>query len=265
MNQHHYAIRSINPLSALKYGFVLGCVLMVLPGLLGGILLRQLIEALVLAISGGFFAPDLGPLTTLYQMGWGLTWWVTFLAVVGGGIVSAISSVVGALVYNLVAAISGGLEVTADLLNQPMAPIASAAFTPVSPPVAPSFPAPAPVAPSVAPRPAPVNPPVAPASPAPAPAASGGGNSWLALRDQPVQRWGLRCPVTTIGAAPGCDIVLSGLAPRHAEIRCENDRHILYDLSGGQSWVNGRQITTANLLKDGFAVRLATLELVFVC
>lgn len=89
----------------------------------------------------------------------GLTWWVTFLAAVGGGIVSGISSVVGALVYNLVAAISGGLEVTADLLNQPMAPIASAAFTPVSPPVAPSFPAPAPVAPSVAPRPAPVNPP----------------------------------------------------------------------------------------------------------
>lgn len=95
MNQYHYAIRSINLLSALKYGFVLGCVLMVLPGLLSGILLRQLIEGLVLAISGGFFAPDLGPLTTFYQMGWGLTWWVTVISVVGGGIVSAISGVVG--------------------------------------------------------------------------------------------------------------------------------------------------------------------------
>lgn len=240
MNQHHYAIRTINPLSALKYGFVLGCVLMMLPGLLSGILLRQLIEGVVLAISGGFFAPDLGPLTTLYQMGWGLTWWVTLLSVIGGGIVSAISSVVGALVYNLVAAISGGLEVTADLLNQPATSAVPAAYAPVASPVA-------------------------PASPAPAPVASAGSNGWLTLRDQPAQRWGLRCPVTTIGAAPGCDIVLSGLAPRHAEIRCENDRHIFYDLSGGQSWVNGRQITTANLLKDGFAVRLATLELVFVC
>jgi len=239
MNQHHYAIRTINPLSALKYGFVLGCVLMVLPGLLSGILLRQLIEALVLAISGGFFAPDLGPLTTLYQMGWGLTWWVTFLSVVGGGIVSAISSVVGALVYNLVAAISGGLEVTADLLNQPATSAVPAAYAPVASPVA-------------------------PASPAPAPVASAGSNGWLTLRDQPAQRWVLRCPVTTIGADPGCDIVFSGLAPRHAEIRCENDRHIFYDLSGGRSWVNGRQITTANLLKDGFAVRLATRELVFV-
>ena len=160
MNQYHYAIRSINPLSALEYGFVLGCVLMVLPGLLSGILLRQLIEAVVLAISGGFFAPDLGPLTTLYQMGWGLTWWVTFISIVGDGIVSAISSVVGALVYNLVAAISGGLEVTADLLNQPATSVTPAAYAPVGPPVA-------------------------RASPAPAPVASGGSNSWLTLRDQP--------------------------------------------------------------------------------
>lgn len=256
MSHYHYAIRSINPLSALKYGFVLGCVLMVLPGLLSGVLLRQIVETMVLALSGGFFAPDLGPLTTLYQMGWGLTWWVTFLSVVGGGIVSAISSLIGALVYNLVAAVSGGLEVTADLLSQPAAtaPAASAAaFAPALPPVAP------------APRPLPAPAMPTPASPASVSVASGNSNSWLALRDQPSQRWGVRCPVTAIGADPGCDIVFPSLAARHAEIRCENGRHILYDLSGGQSWVNGRQITTANLLKDGFAVRLATLEFVFVC
>lgn len=247
MNHYHYAIRSINPLSALKYGFVLGCVLMVLPGLLSGILLHQFVEVVVLALSGSFFAPDLGPLTTLFQMGWGLTWWVTFLSVVGGGIVSAISSLVGALVYNLVAAISGGLEVTADLLNQPS--LLPAVFAPTSPPAVP------------APRPTLAVP--APASPAPAPPASGIGTGWLTLRDQPAQRWSVRCPVTTIGVAPDCDIVFPDLAPRHAEIRCENDRHILYDLSGGQSWVNGRQITTANLLKDGFIVRLAALEFVF--
>ena len=66
------------------------------------------------------------------------------------------------------------------------------------------------------------------------------------------------------GAVSNCDIVFLGLAARHAGIHCEKDRHILYDLSGGQTWVNGRAITTANLLKDGFAVHLGTIELVFV-
>lgn len=101
----------------------------------------------------------------------------------------------------------------------------------------------------------------APATPAPV---VSGSNGWLTLRGQPTQRWGLRCPVTTIGADPGCDIVLFGLVWRHAEIRCENDRHIFYDLSGGHSWVNGRQITTANLLKDGLVVRLNSIDFDFV-
>jgi predicted component of type VI protein secretion system len=103
---------------------------------------------------------------------------------------------------------------------------------------------------------------VAPASSAPASPA--GETYWLALRDQPAQRWLIRHPVTIIGAAPGCDIVLPGLAPQHAEIRLENERCILYDRSGGHSWVNGRQITTANMLKEGFTVRLAAVELLVV-
>jgi pSer/pThr/pTyr-binding forkhead associated (FHA) protein len=52
------------------------------------------------------------------------------------------------------------------------------------------------------------------------------------------------------------------LAAHHAEIRFENNRYILYDLSSGNSWVNGRQIT-ANMLKDGFTVRLDSTELIF--
>ncbi len=254
MNRYRYAIRSIDPLSALKYGFVLGCVVAILPGFLTGAALQQFIAAIVVSISSGLFAPDLGPLTPLYQMGWGLTWWVTLFAVVGGGIVSAISSVVGALVYNLVAAISGGLAVTTDLLDQPGA----ASFpAPLAATSAPALPAPAAHIPTATP-PAPVAVgPALPASPA-------GEMYWLALRDQPAQRWPLRQPVTTIGAAPGCDIVLPGLAPQHAEIHLENDRCILYDRSDGHSWVNGRQITTANMLKEGFTVRLAAVELLVV-
>lgn len=108
------------------------------------------------------------------------------------------------------------------------------------------------------------SPSVASTSLAPAPVVNGAGAGWITLRDQPGPRWGLRCPATTIGADPGCDIVFTGLAPRHAEIRCENDRRILYDLSGGQTWINGRRITTANLLKDSFIVRLSTVEFIFI-
>lgn len=66
-----------------------------------------------------------------------------------------------------------------------------------------------------------------------------------------------------VGSAPSCDIQVSGLAPIHAEIRLENNRYILYDMSGGQTWVNDRQVTTANLLKEGFRVRLGAHEFSF--
>lgn len=246
MNRYRYAIRSIDPLSALKYGFVLGCVVAILPGFLSGAALQQFIAALVVSISSGLFVPDLGPLTTLYQMGWALTWWVTFFAIVAGGIGSAISSVIGALVYNLVAAISGGLAVTTELLDQPISA---------------GLPAPLPAVPAPA---APALVPVAPAPALSAAATPAGETYWLALRDQPAQRWPIRTPATLIGAAPGCDIVLPGLALQHAEIRLEQERCILYDRSGGNSWVNGRQITTANMLKEGFTVRLAAVELLVV-
>ena len=77
------------------------------------------------------------------------------------------------------------------------------------------------------------------------------------------QSWPLRTPVTMVGSAPSCDIQIAGLASVHAKLRLEDNRCVLYDMSGGQTWVNDRQITTANLLKDGFRVRLGACELRF--
>lgn len=78
------------------------------------------------------------------------------------------------------------------------------------------------------------------------------------------QRWPLSPTGMTLGSAPNSTIVLPGLAPRHAEIRFENNAYyVLYDLSGGQTWVDGRPIQGANLLKPGFRIRVGGYELLF--
>ncbi len=78
------------------------------------------------------------------------------------------------------------------------------------------------------------------------------------------QRWPLSPTGMTLGSAPNSTIVLPGLAPRHAEIRFENNAYyVLHDLSGGQTWVDGRAIQGSNLLKPGFRIRVGMYELVF--
>lgn len=242
-----YAIRVIDPLSALKYGFVLGALLMFLPGLLAGVVLRSLVVDLVEAMSGGFFMPDLGPLGDLYEMGWGLVLRSVFYAVIAGSILGALSSLLAALLYDVVAATTGGLIVHADLLEQK-----PAGYLPGAPAQAAAFSTPAPLP---APAAHPVNP--------PATSAASSALAWLVATDGSGQRWPVRAPITTVGGSFGCDIALPGLVDQHAEIRLENNRYILYDHSGGQTWVNGRQVATANMLKDGFVVKLAGREFLF--
>ncbi len=82
-------------------------------------------------------------------------------------------------------------------------------------------------------------------------------------RDNPEERLPLRAGTMSFGSASGNAVVLDGLAPRHAELRFENNRYILYELGSGQTWVNERAIVGANMLKDGFRVRLGPYELVF--
>lgn len=78
------------------------------------------------------------------------------------------------------------------------------------------------------------------------------------------QRWPLSPTGATLGSAADARIMLPGLSPRHAEIRFENNSYyVLYDLSGGQTWVNDRPVQQANLLKNGFRIRLGPHELIF--
>jgi pSer/pThr/pTyr-binding forkhead associated (FHA) protein len=69
--------------------------------------------------------------------------------------------------------------------------------------------------------------------------------------------------LTTLGRDLSNQIILNSpaAAPRHAEIRYEGGRFILYDLSGGfGAFVNGRQIVGPNMLKVGFRVRVGDVE-----
>lgn len=243
MNGYRYAIRHIEPLSALKFGFVVGGMVMLLPGFGLGISVQSFIDFLWEMAQTALFAPDLGPLDALHQMGWGLVWLIMVGSIIFGGITGGFSAVLSALLYNLVTGVSGGIIVQADLLNA--APAAAM----------PAFAAPA--AAAQAQQPLPGAPRLGQAAPS---SANSGGPSLVAASGQ---AWPLYGAVTMVGSAPSCDIQVSGLAPIHAEIRLENNRYILYDMSGGQTWVNDRQITTANLLKDGFRVRLGAHEFSF--
>ena len=110
-----------------------------------------------------------------------------------------------------------------------------------------------PVAPSPPPMPQPL------VAPAPRPAA-------LSFLDQTTgRRYALRPGVTTIGRSAGNDIVLDApsVSAHHAEIRYENGRYILYDRgSTNGTFVNGRRISGANMIKAGWRVRVGEVDLV---
>ena len=175
----------------------------------------------------------------LHQMGWGLVWLVMVVSVIFGGISGALAAVLSAVLYNLVTGVSGGIVVHAAVLNAAAAGPALA-YTPAALPPPPSTP-----------------------SPAPAPAAKSYGGPALVAVGGSSDVWPLHGAVTIVGSAPSCNIQVAGLATLHAEVRLENGRYVIYDMSGGQTWVNDRQVTTANLLKDGFRVRLGVENFLF--
>ena len=91
--------------------------------------------------------------------------------------------------------------------------------------------------------------------------------AWLvpARSDAAEQSYPLRGEITSIGSGAGNAIVLPfpGVAERHAEIRQEGNRYVLHDLGSAHgSYVNGRR-TQVNLLKDGWTVRFGDKEFVF--
>ncbi len=258
-----YAIRNIHLFSAFRFGCLIGGVLMLPIGLLLGLLARALVgvvrrwleawEALSLDLAGRTLvdvdflnllklSDFLRELRVLDEQGWLLALALALGMAVVGGLLLGLLAIFGAAVYNILAAISGGLVVGADLVGG-----AAPSAMPL-PPKGRTAPLPQARA-----GPAPLMPPPHPTAP----------GAWLALSQNPAQHWPLKAGVTTLGSASGNDVVLVGLAPRHAEIRLETDRYVLHDLGGGQTWVNGRPIAGPNMLKEGFKIRLGTHELIF--
>ncbi len=246
-------LQRIHPVTALKFGFVLGAVLSILIALFYLILFFG--AARLLSPYGNPFAAGVGSIGALLI---GLALFIIFASVM-----YAITVWLMALIYNVVAGWSGGLQfdiVSANALSfapqaapAQFAPPAFSAPPNVAPPAyAPSFQdAPPPAYQPLPAPPANVNVPVGP--------------QLLGIHN-PTLRVTITKPVTTIGSAIGNDLVVASpnVAARHAEIRLEGGRYILHDLSGGQATrVLGRQIQNTNMLKDGFQVTLGDIEFMF--
>jgi hypothetical protein len=262
-----YVIRRISPLSALIYGLLLGLFGWIIPGLLLGwsirsavLGLRNWLGGLQLTIPlplGDPIVIDLstvGPLadvqarlSALSAQETTLVLAVTLGTIAAGMLLTGLSALLGAIVYNLIAKLFGGAEVTLDALDTTARPVAARPAPAASPrPTAPA--ATVAAAPIVASR--------------PRPEADGAGQvapaAWLA--GGAGERWPLNDSVTRLGSAPDNDIVVAGLAPQHAEIRRESGRYLIYDLGSRRTWVNDAQVAAVHMLKDGFRLKLGQAD-----
>ena len=260
-----YAVRRVSPLSALLYGLLLGLAGWLGPGVLFGLLARAAVARLLAWLAAlNFVLPlpltdgiaiDLVPLlqlsdaqtrlAALSARETGLILVVALATAAAGMLLTGLSTMLGALVYNLLARGFGGVEVTLDPLD--------AAAVPARPAPRPAGATTAPGASATPAAPAPAVPPPLARPNRPTPRAwlvPTKGGDWLPLGDD----------VTRIGSAPDNDIVLAGLSPQHAEIRCESGRYLLYDLGSRRTWVNDAQVAAVHMLKDGFRVQLGQAE-----
>lgn len=251
---NRYSIRKIFVWPAFKFGALIGAVLMILPGIACGLLTRSMVHALRtfveamgwLALGDRDMAAFAQRVVALDARGVMLIVWTALATIVIGGLLYGAGAALAALLYNLIARISGGLLVGAEAVAMPA-------------PAAPAAPAPA-VAPQVPQQAAPAYQPPAPAYQPPPQAQPG---PWLAMGPNLAQRWPLRPDRTRLGSGGDNDIVMPGTAPNHAEIRFENGVYVLYDLAAGQTWVNNRAVAGRNMLKEGFVIRLGGQEMVF--
>lgn len=258
-----YTIRSISPWSMFKFGVVIGGVLSLFSGLTIGIALRSAVHtlrmwleswlSLDIPVVGSYSLLDavnlhdfLARLQQFDDRSWLMTLLLVLLIVFFGGLIIGLLSALGAVVYNLVTSVTGGMIVQADALDELL---------------------PAALVPTPVPMPAPQSsggayPPVVVPTPQARPAPTAEPAGWL-VAQATQHRWPIGQGETRIGSGLSNQIVLDDLAVSHAAVRWENGRFILYDYSGGQTWVNGRALVGPNMLKPGFQIRLGNQEFLF--
>jgi hypothetical protein len=249
----------------LFYGLLIGFIAWVIPGAMLGWLAGQIIGRLSAWLNALQFeiALPLGQnlpvdLISLLQLGdrqaqltglaareSSLILAVALAVAAGGMLLTGLIALFSALIYNLFAGIMGGVQVTLEPLDAPaiakttLAPAAAAkqAYNLTDQKTLPSTQ-------------------FAPGTPATAQSA------WLVSATNSSERWRLAGEVTRIGSAAENDIVVTGLGSRHAEIRLEDGRYIIYDLGTRQTWVNANQVATAHILKNGFRLQLGSAEFI---
>ncbi|OQY99747.1 MAG: hypothetical protein B6D41_00765 [Chloroflexi bacterium UTCFX4] len=255
-------LQRIDLRTALKFGFVLGAML----ALIGAtFLLLFYLWALSILRSNPLFAPspfNPQPVLPLPEIGSVLLWLLVY--VLFAAVVYALVVWLYTVIYNAVASVSGGLVFHVQGIQAPSnAPL--------------PMPTPAPSASSFNPFPAPTN--VvpdqmlmhsAPMPSMPAPTFQAAPNVqagvWLIGVSNPLLRVELSRSVTRVGSAMGNDLVIPSprVAAYHAEIRIENGRYILHDVSNGMGvMVNQRQVQGSNMLKNNFQVTLGDTTFVF--
>ena len=261
-----YAIRWISPMRAMLYGLLLGLGVWLVPGVILGWVVRTAVvslrdwlgglqvviplpigEGITLDLASALSLDDTqARLTSLAGQDLALVLAIALGTAAAGMLFTGLVAFLSAIFYNLFAGVFGGLEVTLDAMDAPGRGGITPALAPVErrPP-----PQPAPVVAPPRARPEPVK--AAPAV-----------QAWLSASGEGGERRPLRDDVTRIGSAPGNDIVLTGLAPQHAEIRRESGRYLIYDLGSRRTWVNDAQVAAVHMLKDGFRLQLGQSEFI---
>lgn len=254
-----HVVRRVSPLSALLYGLLLGVAAWLLPGLVLGWLARMAVIQLQRWLAGLTFTLPV-PLTdgvvvdlaallqldgartqlaSLAARDMALVLAVMLATVAAGMLLTGLAAFLGALLYNLLARVFGGVEV---ILDAPDAAVAPRRVAPA-----------AKALPGKTQPPAPGPPVARPAPTRPTP------HAWL-VPTEGGERWPLSDEITRIGSATDNDIVLPGLSPEHAEIRRESGRYLIYDLGSRRTWVNDAQVAAVHMLKDGFRLQLGQAE-----
>jgi hypothetical protein len=258
-----YLIRHVGLLPAFLFGGLLGLIMSILPAILLGYAfvaaavrvvewLGRLAFEVPLPLNQSF-AVDLVELAQLDGVrqavsgiaagGWTMvaTFAITFVLFCGLG--GALAGLIGALLFNLIARLTGGIEVSAEAVVTPIG-VAEVSLPPAES---------APLLPSSV---------LASTEPPKTASLVTTHSAWLERADDPKQRWALSTGVTRIGSAEDNDVVIKGLMPHHAEIHYESLRYFAIPVEGPVR-VNGASVTARHSLRNNIRLGLGEIELIF--